>query len=99
MDTGMNVDRLNRWLGLFANFGVLAGILFLAFELNQNTVATRLEAASNFNASFSEIEFFIVGNPEFSDLLTKGHSGGFGDVSASDQLRLVVFYTTVMRQW
>jgi len=95
----MNVDRLNRLLGLFANFGVLAGIIFLAFELNQNTVATRLEAASNFNASFSEIELLIAGNPEFSELLTKGRSGGFGDVSASDQLRLVVFYTTVLRQW
>ena len=87
----MNVDRLNRLLGLFANFGVLAGIIFLAFELNQNTVATRLEAASNFNASFSEIELLIAGNPEFSELLTKGRSGGFGDVSASDHLDWSIF--------
>jgi hypothetical protein len=65
MDIRMNVDRLNRLLGLFANFGVLAGIIFLAFELNQNTVATRLEAASNFNASFSEISCLSRGIRNF----------------------------------
>ncbi|MFT5501988.1 MAG: hypothetical protein ACI88G_002129, partial [Woeseiaceae bacterium] len=37
------------------NIGVLAGIIFLAFELQQNTVATRLEAASNFQSSFNSL--------------------------------------------
>lgn len=32
----MNVDRLNRWLTLVANIGVIAGIVFLAIELRQN---------------------------------------------------------------
>ncbi len=65
-----------------ANIGVLAGIIFLAYELQQNTVATRLEAASNFNASFSEIELFIAGNPEFAELLGRGRDGG--ETSAVD---------------
>ena len=33
----MNLDNLNRWLTLAANVGVLAGIFFLAYELQQNT--------------------------------------------------------------
>ena len=32
----MDSDRLNRWLTLGANVGVLIGIVFLAFELQQN---------------------------------------------------------------
>ena len=71
----MDSDRLNRWMTLGANIGVLAGIIFLAFELQQNTVATQLEAASNFQDSFSEIELFIAGSPEFAELLRKGREG------------------------
>ena len=93
----MNLDSMNRWLTLAANVGVLAGIIFLAYELQQNTVATRVEAASNFNSSFSEIELFIAGNPEFAELLTKGREGT--EINGSDQLRLWVFYNQVLRQW
>ena len=93
----MNLDSTNRWLTLAANIGVLAGILFLAYEIQQNTVATRLEAASNFNDSFSEIELFVAGNPEFAELLARGRDGG--EVSGVDQLRLTVFYNNVLRQW
>ncbi len=93
----MDSDRLNRWMTLGANIGVLAGIIFLAFELQQNTVATQLEAASNFQDSFSEIELFIAGSPEFAELLRKGREGE--EVSAADQLRLWIFYGNALRQW
>jgi len=72
----MKLDSTNRWLTSAASIGILAGIFFLAYEFQQNTVATRLEAASNFNASFSELEWFIAGNPEFAELLEKGREGG-----------------------
>ena len=97
MNTDAKIERLNRWLTLAANIGVLAGILFLSFELRQNTVASRLQAASNFQDSFSEIEFFIARNPEFAELLDKGRRGV--PVSDVDQLRLTVFYGTVLRTW
>jgi len=93
----VNLDSTNRWLTLVANIGVLAGIIFLAYELQQNTVATQLEAASNFNASFSEIELFIAGNPEFAELLTRGREGE--EITGVDQLRLTVFYNQILRQW
>ena len=32
----MNFDQLNRWLALAANVGVIAGILLLYFEIQQN---------------------------------------------------------------
>ena len=93
----MNLDSINRWLTLAANIGVMAGIIFLAFELQQNTVATQLQAASNFQSSYTEIELSIYGNPEFAELLIKGREGE--EVSGVDQLRLAVFYGGVIRQW
>jgi hypothetical protein len=33
----MKMDGLNKWLTLIANMGVLAGVIFLGIETNQNT--------------------------------------------------------------
>lgn len=93
----MNSDRVSRWLTVGANFGVLAGIIFLAFELQQNTLATKLEAASNFQSNFSELELFISGNPEFAELLRKGREGE--ELTPTDKLRLSVFYGNVLVSW
>jgi hypothetical protein len=40
----MNLGRVNQWLTLLANFGVLGGIIFLALEIQQNTTAVRSSA-------------------------------------------------------
>ena len=39
----MSIDALNRWLSLVANLAVLAGIVFLAVELRQNSEFTALQ--------------------------------------------------------
>lgn len=93
----MNSEKLNNWLTLGANIGVLAGIVFLVYELQQNTLATQLDVASNFQNSFTEIEMLIAGDSEFTDLLMKGREGR--EISPTNQLRLAVFYTNVLRQW
>ncbi len=93
----MNLDSTNRWLTLVANIGVMAGIIFLALELRQNSLTTQLSAVGSLQGTFSEIELFIAGNPEFSELLDKGRMGA--NTSAPEQLRLMVFYGTVLRHW
>jgi len=37
------VDRINQWLALCANVGVLIGIGVLAYEIRQNTDATHAQ--------------------------------------------------------
>jgi len=93
----MNLDRLNRWMALAANIGVLAGILFLSFEFRQATMTSRIEAARQFQKSFSQIEFFIVQSPDFAELLVKRRNGE--EVSNTDQFRLATFYGNVLRTW
>jgi hypothetical protein len=93
----MKLDTVNNWLTLIANIGVLTGIVFLAYELKQNTVATQLEAASNFNTSFAEIEMLIARDPDFSNLLVKGRTSAA--VTPNEEFRLRVFYGNVLRQW
>jgi len=38
----MNLDTINKWLTLIANFGVVAGIFFLAIEIRQNQESLEL---------------------------------------------------------
>ena len=52
----MNIDRVNSWLTLVGNVGILVGIGFLVVEINQNTQATT--AASRDSAVEHVLSFF-----------------------------------------
>jgi hypothetical protein len=53
------MDKLNKWLSLFANLGVVGGLIFLAVELNQNTQATITSASAE--TTNQALEFFSLG--------------------------------------
>jgi hypothetical protein len=38
------MNRLNQWLTLVANIGVIGGIVFLALEIQQNTLSSKMAA-------------------------------------------------------
>jgi len=59
----MDSDRLNRWMTLAANLGVLAGIFLLLVELQQNTESAKLQAAQSYVALSHELDFRLVGDP------------------------------------
>lgn len=48
------MDRLNQWLTLIANLGVIAGVLFIGWEIQQNTEQIRAEVAHGVMASLRE---------------------------------------------
>ena len=51
----MNFKKFNRWVTLAANIGVVAGIFFLAIELRQSNLATRIAARDS--ASQGHIDY------------------------------------------
>jgi hypothetical protein len=55
----MNTEALNRWLTLSANIGVVAGLIFLAIEINQNTRATI--AAASEEVTNQSLDYFALG--------------------------------------
>lgn len=69
------MDKLNQWLKLLTNLGVIAGLIFLAVELNQNTQAT-IAAASN-ELTNQSLDFFSLGidNQVLSRALHKQSAG------------------------
>ena len=43
----MNLDNSNKWLTLIANFGVLTGIIFLGWEIQQNSELMRIQISQS----------------------------------------------------
>ena len=59
------MDKLNQWLTLSANVGVLLGILFLAFEVQQNTAAIQSQTRATV---FSGTQEELWKNMEYTDV-------------------------------
>jgi len=93
----LDSDSANRWLNLVANVAVLAGIIFLGLELRQNTITLQIEAGNSLETGIRDLELFVAGNSEFAEILKKGRDGD--DITATEQLRLLLFYRSVLRQW
>ena len=78
----MDTDRLNRWLTLGANFGIILGIVFLVIEVRQNQFALNegnrlsiLEARNYELERYNEFRAILVQDEKLSELWMKGLNG------------------------
>ena len=92
----MDLDKLNKWLTLLANFGVVAGLIFLVIEIRQNQTLLeqnqqtmlRDQELQILSATQSEVETFndlraqIYLDKELSKLWLEGRSGEFENAVA-----------------
>ncbi len=60
----MNLDRVNQWLSLQANLGVLFGLIFLIAELNQSNRIAVYSAESTRRTQFLDMNTSRIENPE-----------------------------------
>ncbi|MGB3626888.1 MAG: hypothetical protein WA989_13725 [Henriciella sp.] len=67
---GRRLDRINRWLTLAANLGVLLGLIVLIVEVRQNASLTRAAMDQQKNDFLAEIELNIA-KPEISAIWVK----------------------------
>ena len=74
----MNLGRLNQWLLLAANLGVLVGIIFLSIEIRQNTLTIRGAAIQSASALSREQMFVIMQNAELSRIAVEGLASPLG---------------------
>ena len=95
----MDSDRVNRWLSLGANIGVLIGIFFLAIELQQNNdnLATEVRATAFFG--MAETWSMVAENPELSNAIVKDF--GQVELTPSEANQLFAYWVRVFLtlQW
>ena len=65
----MESDRVNRWLTLGANIGVLVGIVLLIFELNQNREMMRAQIRNELTTGVQDLLRPVVVDQDLADLL------------------------------
>jgi len=68
----MNSKKLNEWLGITANLGVILGIAFLAVEINQSTKATAAAISDSVMTGYLELGIPIIADPQVARVLALG---------------------------
>ncbi|MDG2175783.1 MAG: hypothetical protein P8M72_06605 [Gammaproteobacteria bacterium] len=90
----MNMDSVNKWLTLAANFGVLAGIVFLGIELQQNSLSTQAQTRTELTVIAHEmiqfnltLGYFEAENKANEGLLLTPYEESLLTLKAVSQLR------------
>ena len=80
----MEPRQLKEWLTLIANFGVIAGLVFLGLEVRQNTIATQASAIQESTNVARQQSLTWATNPDLVELNLRD----FDDLDEVDRRRL-----------
>ena len=65
-------EKLNWWLSFAANVGVIGGLIFLGYEVRQNTSQMRLEAAYSINESLEVLNSDYYHDATLVEIMQRG---------------------------
>lgn len=63
----MEMEKTNHWLSIVANIGVIASVIFLAIEVNQNTQTNRAQALQEFHRDMRDS--LLNADPTMADII------------------------------
>ncbi len=93
----MNFDRINKWLTLGANIGVVLGLVILIVEVRQNASLTRTALETAKNDQLAEIELSIA-SPAVAAAWTKSIRAP--ETMTDADIRIVESHlVAIMLQW
>ena len=68
------MEKLNQWMTLLTNIGVLAGLVLLVYEVNQNTNALRNETDVAIYSMAAEDTRTVIENPDIAEVFPRAAS-------------------------
>lgn len=95
--TAVNTDQVNKWLTVGANIAVVAGIVFLALQLNQNSRMVQTQTRNAITESILDFQF----NAEMSglaDIARKGNQDA-SSLTVEETQKLFTLYVANLRLW
>ena len=84
-------------LSVLANLGVIAGILLLAYELNQNRQMMEAQMRHELSSSIADQLLVIASNAEFNDFIHRAESGE--PLSGAERQRYSSYAYARLRYW
>jgi hypothetical protein len=68
----LKIEDTKSWISLIANLGVVAGLIFVGLEVQQNTTQMRADASNSINEALSVINSALYSDPVFADVVVRG---------------------------
>ena len=89
----MDADTVNQWLTLAANFGVLAGIIFLAIEIRQNSRNLAAQVRATYFSSVADTWRIPAENGELTEIMSRDANGE--ELTEAEKWQVQAFWTRV----
>lgn len=93
----MNTDKINRWLTLGANVGVLAGLLLVVAELNQSREMMQAQTRHEIAAGIVDLLLVPASNEQLADLMYRAEQGG--ELTATELFQFEMRSNALLRYW
>ena len=93
-DESMNLDNLNKWLTLAANLAILAGIVLLILEIQQNTRATNISSLGSTLSQYNHFRENVIRDREVAELWENGLTEK--DLDGPDSIRYNMLVSELM---
>jgi hypothetical protein len=90
---GVDTDKLNRWLALGANLGVLVGLGLLLIELDQNREMMRAQTRHDIAAGIVDLLLVPASNEQLANLMYRAETGG--DLTPEENFQFRMFITSI----
>ena len=92
------IGRINYWVTLAANIGVLAGILFLALEIRQSNRIAIATTEIGVRTNYAALNESIFSNRDVAELLTRAYTPA-SDFTPADTEMLWAYVGWHVNQW
>ena len=93
----MEANKVNRWLTLGANFGVLIGIILLIVELDQNREMIRAQSRSDISRHISDHLSLIGSDIQLASLMRRAEAGE--ELSDDEETQQFYLFVANKRMW
>ena len=82
---------LSQSVAIIANLGVIAGLVFLGYEMRLNTAQMRADAGYSINEAVDDLNSSVYQDREFAVLLKQAEQS-FGELDSVDRARIVSYF-------
>ena len=92
----MNIEKTNHWIALIANLGVVAGVVFLALEIQHNNELLVQDSRYSMLENQKDWKFFLNGDAEIARLI---YTSNINELSDIEKLRRFDIISGLLLTW
>ncbi len=96
MEIDMRMDRLNRWLTLAANIGVMIGLIFLVIEVRHSISLSESQAYRSRGTEIQEAYKDLAFSADLASIIAKTNDEGVSSLNSVEFIRLAAWFQAML---